>query len=292
MGFENLFDDEGNRQYHRGPNLLHGGNQNPRRRRFIQIVNTASAHHRNDESNRTFIGVGQRQHRKQAVSGFHGLKPGCYPGVQNQIFVAQHHAFGHPRGARCINQGGGVVLMDFFADQPHGFQGFIAQLLKLFQRFVDDAANQVDGRLDFQRLKVIQGHQGDPGFQIGIADFVILSAGHKDHLRLAVTQDVQDLVHVKIRENRNHNRAHGRDGQIGNSPVRHVLAEDGNLVAFHNSLFTHHADHAINLFAQFGIADGLTVHIGQRGILTKLLARMVYHAFEGHFEGSVHIFSI
>ncbi len=73
----------------------------------------AAAHESTDDLSGHGIGVPIRQQRHQAVGLRHVEALECRPGIVPDVFVGQHHPFGHAGGAAGINKTGDIVETGF-----------------------------------------------------------------------------------------------------------------------------------------------------------------------------------
>jgi hypothetical protein len=82
-----------------------------------------------------------------------------------------------------------------------------------------------------------------------------------------VAKDVMDFRRMEIRKDRNSDGSRCRDGKIGDSPVRAILADDRDPVSLRDSLVLQKCPKAVNLVLEFGVRDRFVVRVRKSRML-------------------------
>ena len=101
-------------------------------------------------------------------------------------------------------------------------------------------------------------------------------------------QDVVDGVRVELGEDGDGHRAHRGDCEVGDAPVRHILAEQGDPVAVGDPLggqvLAQHAD----LLAERVIGDRVAVDPAEAGVLRVVLDAVLEQRLDRQLAQSFH----
>jgi hypothetical protein len=149
--------------------------------------------------------------------------------------VREHHAFGLAGGAGGVDDGAQLAGEDLRS--THAVGGYFGAARGSDQRFVAQAI----------RGYVFSGVSDDDVLQLrqlratGQELFQLVRAGHDDHTRTGMFQDVRHAVRRLVEINRNSDAAGAVDGEIGGVPLGAIGGEQGHAVAgLHSQLNQRH----------------------------------------------------
>ena len=141
----------------------------------------------------------------------------------HQVVVRKHHTLGRTRGARSIDNGGTLHLVDccLSGSQFLSMRMFLAELEQLVEIGIFLTVDHGIDQLDVRRIRQDVGHLVHHAKAID-----------DDHLGIAVVKDVAVVLFADGRIDRNRDGTHLADGHVEHVPFGTVGQNHRNLVAF------------------------------------------------------------
>ena len=235
-----LLDDERHDEHDRRPHGFQRRHQRRRGRLAVEVDHARALRKGVDQSDRTFVGMGQRQHREKDVGLVDREDAEIHIDLRADRLVGEHYALGARRRSRRIDDRRQVVgrrnrrrsrCRDMLGDDP--------QILG-----PDDDIERIDRLLRKFGKEFVRDQQG---FRLGMGD---------DHIQFGAGE---------VGKDRYRDHAGRGDGQVADSPVGHTAAEQRHLVAGLDAGSDERFLHRGGSPADFGVGDAFAVeHIEGR----------------------------
>ena len=201
-----FFDDQRHDQHHRGTHRAQRRHQGRGRGRTVQIYDLRAHREGIDHADRTFVRMGERQHRKEYVVGLHGEDARRNAHLRAKRRMGQHHALGLGGSSRSIDDDRQII-------------GFGHRRRTLGMDLLGDDSEVLGADHDVE--------PSDGLFRKFGEKFV----GDEQRTGLRMLDDHVQLFARKVRKNRHGDHAGRSDGKVADAPVGHVAAQQGHLVA-------------------------------------------------------------
>ena len=200
-----LLDDERHDQHDRGTHGPQRRHQCRGRGRTVEVNDPGTHREGIDHTDGTFVGVRERQHREEYVVGQYGKDARRNPDLGAECRVGQHHPLGLRGRTRGIDDHGQVIGL------RHGHGALPPDPLS------NDA-------------QVLGAHHDVQPFDGLFREFGKEPVGNEQGLGFGMRDDHVEFLTRKIGQDRHGDHAGRSNGEIADSPIGHVAAEQGNLV--------------------------------------------------------------
>ena len=234
-----FLDDERHDEHHRRPHGPQCGHQGRGRGRTVEVDDPGTHREGIDHADRTFVGVRQRQHRKEDVAAADGEDRGRHVHLCTECAVGEHHALGLGGRARRIDDDGQVV------GRRHRHGTLAAHPLR-------DDAQVLGADHDVEPLDRMAGELREEAVR------------NEQRPCLGVLDDHVEFLAREVGKDRHDNHAGRRYSVITDAPVGHVAAQQSHLVAGPQARTAEDLLHAGDPASDFGIGQLLTVVHGKR----------------------------
>ena len=258
-----FFHHHGNAQYNGGPNLLECRQQGGNRRRSLQIIDAAAVENLKHKANSKFVDMRQRQKRKATVILVHPMNGLALNGRPHKIFVCELHSLGISSGARGVDNGSKVILMDLGG-------------------FGQKAVSQI-GRFSPQGTKILHSKNHRQKGRLHVLYLGIEGLAYHHHIHLDVAENCFHLAGGKIRQQGNGNATTTHSGKVKSTPLRHSLAKDCHLFSSSKAVGRHNTSQLLHHQLKLMVGNGLVMHQRQGWSVCKFFQGVAEQGRKGIF---------
>ncbi len=235
--FENFLDDQWHAEHDGRTHSLERRKQRRSGWRLFEIVHRRSLHDRQDEPERVFIGVRERKNGKENILSHDRLHGLHLAGIVRNVFVRQHDALRFSCGSGGIDNRSEVLFLHIRWRKGSDLRSpkRCTPILPNNHQIIENDPMPQRGNLErFDMPKEL--------FR------------NKQHVATGMLKEGGDFLFVKIGQQRYNHRSHAHNGKIGNTPVRHVAAENRDTVAGTHSMLTESGANACHLLSEFAVS--------------------------------------
>ena len=239
LAFVYLFYDQRDAEHHRRAYLPERGQQVGCRRRSVYVHHRSAAHERQQHAERTFVGVGEGEYRKEDVVRLHEKQVAVHLYLCREIVVREHDALGRRGRSRCVDYHRQVFRFRF----GHGPE---------FERSAGDDTEVLGAYHDVHPFHHLLGDARvelvgyEKRFGFGMGDY---------HVQLAAGE---------IGQYRNGDHAGGDDGEITDAPVGHVAAQQRHFVAAADASSEQDTAHVLHPVVEIVVRHGFAFEHRER----------------------------